>query len=189
MCIPRDNGFEAWRNLCMRYEPQTGIRRMKEIAELTLLQNKRCKNAAETNLIVLEVDRRKRIIEEFGGQIPSNDILVSVLWCAMDADTRNHVPRKLDVADVVYCDLKQAVCLHTNLVGATSTRSPTAMDIGSIATVVVVDGVEVVAQPPAPQAAPHPEQKATEHLCSVDAEGWPIDVEGWHIEGYFDHKH
>ena len=39
MCIPRDNGFEAWRNLCMRYEPQTGIRRMKEIAELTLLQN------------------------------------------------------------------------------------------------------------------------------------------------------
>ena len=139
---------------------------MREIAELTLLQNERCKLAVETHLIVLEVGRRKRIIEDIGGQIPSNDILVSVLWCAMDTDTRNHVSGKLDVTEVLYCDLKQAVCLHTNLVGATSSRSPTAMDIGSIATVVVVDGIEqVVAQPLVSQAAPQPAQQATEHLC------------------------
>ena len=61
------------------------------------------------------------------------------------------------------------------------------MDIGSIATVVVVNGIEQeVAQPPASQAAPQPEQRATEHLCSVDAECWPIDEEGWQIDGYFD---
>ena len=56
----RENGYEAWRNLSMRFEPQVGIRRMREVAELSQLQNKRCKNAAETTLVVLEVDRRRR---------------------------------------------------------------------------------------------------------------------------------
>ena len=43
MCVPRENGYEAWRTLTTRFEPQVGIRRMKEISELTQLQNKRCK--------------------------------------------------------------------------------------------------------------------------------------------------
>ena len=41
MGVPRDNGYEAWRSLCIRYEPHAGIRRMKEIAELNQLLNKR----------------------------------------------------------------------------------------------------------------------------------------------------
>ena len=67
MCTDRENGYEAWRTLTIRFEPQMGIRRMKEVAELTALQNKRCKNAAETNLILLEVDRRKKLIHEIRG--------------------------------------------------------------------------------------------------------------------------
>ena len=124
---------------------------MNGISELTQLQNKRCKNAAEKNLIVVEVDRRKRTIEDIGGQVPHYDILVSVLWCAMDAGTRSHVSGKLDVNEVVYCDLKQAVCLHTNLAAATSTRPPTAMDISSIATVIDGEERQPQQQPTQPQ--------------------------------------
>ena len=83
--------YEAWRTLTLRFEPQVGTRRMKEVSELTQLQNKRCKNVAETALIVLEVDRRKRLIEEIGGQEPSNGTLVSVLWMSMDTASRNHI--------------------------------------------------------------------------------------------------
>ncbi len=57
MCARNENGFEAWRLLLGRFEPQAGIRRMKEMAELMDLRNKRCKNGAETNLVLLEVNR------------------------------------------------------------------------------------------------------------------------------------
>ena len=49
----KDNGLESWRILVSRFEPQAGIKKMKEASELMALQNKRCKNAAETALILL----------------------------------------------------------------------------------------------------------------------------------------
>ena len=57
MCA-KASGYEAWRNLAIRYQPPAGIRRMKELSELTQLQNKSCKNAAETSSMVLEIDRK-----------------------------------------------------------------------------------------------------------------------------------
>ena len=89
----------------MRFEPQTGIRRMKEIADLTALQNKRCKNPAETSLIMLDVERRKKLIQEIGGAAPGDDTLVSVLWVAMNPTSRNHVSGKLDAENVTYPEL------------------------------------------------------------------------------------
>ena len=38
-CVGDSNGYEAWRLLGIRYEPQAGMRRLKELGELTLLQN------------------------------------------------------------------------------------------------------------------------------------------------------
>ena len=64
---------------------------MRELSELTQLQNKRCKNAAETSLIVLEIDRRT-----------SDDLLTSVLWMAMDPGTRSRVSGKIDVEEADY---------------------------------------------------------------------------------------
>ena len=144
---------------------------MKEVSDLTQLQNKRCKNAAETALILLEVDRRKRLIEEIGGQEPSNDTLVSVLWMSMDTASRNHISGKLDVAEVLYPDLREALMKHTSLVGATSGsggRSPTAMDVSAIATV-TTDGEEKDEQP---------QQQSSQPLWSVNEAGWPVDEEG-----------
>lgn len=73
-----------------RFEPQAGIRRMKEIADLMAPQHKRCKNVSETSMILLELDRRQRLITEIGGEPPSNDTTVNVLWMAMDPGTRSH---------------------------------------------------------------------------------------------------
>ena len=96
MCV-HTNGYEAWRRLMIRYQAPIGIRRMRELAELTQLQNKRCKNAAETSLIVLEIDRRTMLLEETGGSPPSDDMLTSVLWMAMGPGARSHVSGKIDV--------------------------------------------------------------------------------------------
>ena len=74
------------------------------------------------------------MIEEIGGQAPGNDTLVGVLWSAMDPQTRTHVSGKMDT-EAIYCELRMAVMKHVVLIGATtSTKSPTAMDIGAIET-------------------------------------------------------
>ena len=45
-CVGDSNGYEVWRLLGVRYEPQVGMKRLKELGELTMLQNKRCKTTA-----------------------------------------------------------------------------------------------------------------------------------------------
>ena len=67
-CVEQANGFEAWRLLGVRFEPQAGMKRLAELGELMSLRDKRCKNTNETALIVLELDRRKKIISEAGGK-------------------------------------------------------------------------------------------------------------------------
>jgi len=96
-CVSDANGYEVWRLLGARYEPQVGMKRLKELGELTMLQNKRCKSTAETAMIVLEIDRRKRIIAMVGGKPPDEDVCISILWLSMDAVTRAHVTGKVDM--------------------------------------------------------------------------------------------
>ena len=67
MCVDHQNGYEAWRLLVGRFEPQAGIRRMKEGAQLMALQKKRCKNVTETVMVLPELDRRHMLISEIGG--------------------------------------------------------------------------------------------------------------------------
>ena len=69
---------------------------MKEICDLLSLQNKRCKNTAETALILLDMGRRQKLIAEIGGKAVDNDTLVNVLWMSMDPGTRSHVSTKLN---------------------------------------------------------------------------------------------
>ena len=149
---------------------------MKETAELDALQNKRCKCTAETSVILLEVDRRRRLIVEIGGQEPSNDTLANVLSLALDPGTRDQVSRKLeDATTVEYKEHKSAIMRRVSLVNATRPLRPVAMDIGSIASVVAEGSggpASAVTQPEA-------------EWLAVDEAGWPVDEEGHKIEGYF----
>ena len=105
---------------------------MKEIDGFNQLLNIRRKNAPYTNLIVMGIDRRKRIIEEIGARPPGNDTFVGILWMAMGPATKTHVSSKVDTEEAEYPDLREAVIRYTSLAGATSTRTPTAKGIGSI---------------------------------------------------------
>ena len=93
----------------VRYEPQVGMKRLKEVFELTQLQQKRCKNTNETDMIILEIDRRKRIIAMIGGKPPDEDVAVNILWLPMDPATRAHVTGKVDMDNVWFMELRQIV--------------------------------------------------------------------------------
>lgn len=151
---------------------------MQELGILMQLMSKRCKNLAETWLILLEIDRRKMLIEEVGGSHPDDDVLTSVFLTSMDAGTRSHVSSKLDMDSIAYTQLRQAVMAHCTLQANTGrpASQSTAMDIGSIASV----GDEAGVVPP---DITEPAQ-----ICGVDEAGWPIDADGWDVEGYFDEQ-
>ena len=165
---------------------------MKEVADLTALQNKRCKNATETSLIFLGLDRRRKVNAEIGGHGPSNDTLVSVLWVSMDAGSRSHVSGKLNVAEATYVDLRAALMQYISLSVATSgsssnSRSSMAMDVSAIASVAADDAGCV--SPPAFTDEQNPDTPAaSQPLWSVNEAGWPIDEEGWEIDGYIDEQ-
>ena len=175
----RNNGLESWRILVSRFEPQVGIKRMKETCELMALQNKRCKNAAETALILLDISRRQKLIAEIGGTPVDNAILVNVLWMSMDPGARSHISSKINADDqqVDFPIMREAVMRHTTLVGATSGASasrPTAMDVGSIASVTDRDQ---------PQPQPEEEKEAAQ-VDWYGEGGWPAEgeEEAW-VEG------
>ena len=118
MCVDRQNEYDAWRILVGRFEPQAGIRRLKEIAELMALQNKRCKSVSETSMILLELERRHRLITEIGGDPPSNDTLVNVLWMTMGPGARSHISGKLDAtSNVQFQEMKEAIMKHATWSG------------------------------------------------------------------------
>lgn len=169
MCS-ESNGYEAWRRLTIRYQPPSGIRRMRQLAELTQLQNKRCKNVAQTSLIVLEIDREKILLAEAEGSPPSDDLLMSVLGMAMDPGTRSHLSGEIDVEEANYPLLRKTVAGHTNLTSATSQGrggGPTAMDIGAIASFTDTEPSG---------AAPQGDVAQGESWTGpVDKAGWPLD--------------
>ena len=143
------------------------------------LQNKRCKNPSETAMILLELGRRQKLNKEIGGTPVADDTLVNVLWMAMDRDTRSHVSIKVgDAAEIPFQVMKEAIMRHTSLAAATSgaaAHRPTAMDIGSIAS------VSDQAQSPGGGEAPAPVVD-----WPTDESGWPLDEEGNHIDGWID---
>ena len=85
------------------------MKRLNELGELTKLQMKKCTNPAETAMIILEIDRRKRVIADTGGRAPGEDVCRNILWLAMDPMTRAHVTGKVDMDTVEFSMLRQVV--------------------------------------------------------------------------------
>ena len=105
-CVEHSNGFEVWRLLGVRYDPQAGMKRLAELGELMSLRDKRCKNTQETALIVLELYRRTKIIAMAGGKPPDEDVAINILWMSMDPSTKVHVTGKVDMDSVNYVELR-----------------------------------------------------------------------------------
>ena len=105
-------------------------------------------------MVLLELDRRHRLIAEIGGDPPSNDTLVNVLWMTMDPGSRSHISGKIDAAsNVKFQEMKEAIMKHATLVGATSgggvSKSTTAMDVSSIGSVTDTAQNQSAGEPPA----------------------------------------
>ena len=156
-CVGDSNGYEVWRLLGVRYEPQVGMKRLKELGELTMLQNKRCKNTAETAMIILEIDRRKRVIADIGGRAPDEDVCQNILWLSMDPTTRAHVTGKVDMDTVSFVDLRQVVQSFCNLISSTSGRGGgvVAMDIVAIANAPGTEGGPVISDGASQESSDH----------------------------------
>ena len=138
-CVEQEDGYEAWRLLGVRYEPQGGMRRMNQLSKLTHLMQKRCKNANETAIILLEVDshvkkisrdRRSASRRRHPDQRPVGDDGRADQSPCHRQD--RHGDGDLSGAEV-------SVDVYTNLVTSasrsTSASGAVAMDIGSIASV------------------------------------------------------
>ena len=86
----------------------------------------------------------------------------------------------IDVETADYILLRKTVAGHTNFASATSQAgrgsSPTAMDIGSIASVTDAEPSDT---------APRGDVKQGESW-TFDEAAWPLDEEGWPVEGRFD---
>ena len=80
----------------------------------------------------MEIDRRKRVIDEIGARPPGNDTFASILWMAMDPSTRTNSSSKVATEDVQYPELREVAMRYTSIAVATSTKYGAAMDIGSI---------------------------------------------------------
>ncbi len=160
------------------------MKRLKELGELTMLQNKRCKNPAETAMIILEIDRRKRIIADIGGIAPDEDVCQNILWLSMDPTTRAHVTGKVDMDTVSFVDLRQVVQSFCNLIASTNTSGNggrvVAMGIGSIASAPGTSGGPVISDGVSPDNG---DQGTTQAIWPLDETGWPIDEEGWPLVG------
>ena len=52
-CGERQNGWESWRLLNLRYEPQSGIRKAHEFRQLMQLMNKACTTPVDTVQLIM----------------------------------------------------------------------------------------------------------------------------------------
>ena len=113
------------------------MKRLKELGELTMLQDKRCKDTAGTAMIILEIDRRKRVIADISGRAPDEDVCQNILWLSMGPTTRAHVTGKVDMDTVGFAELRQVVQSFCNLIASTNNSGRgggvIAMDIGAVA--------------------------------------------------------
>ena len=141
-------------------------------------------------MIVLEIDRRKRIISMIGGKPPDEDVCISILWLSMDPTTRAHVTGKVDMESVAFGELLQIVQSYTNLIGSTTKigrgGGVVAMDIGSIASVGdhKMSHVGGSLQPEGPSLDNDVVEPQPLSSLTCDETGWLVDDEVWQFEGY-----
>ena len=127
------------------------------------------------------------------GKPPDEDITINILWMSMGLPTKAHVTGKVDMDSVSYAELRQIVQSYANLINSTSSRGKgngvVPMDISSIASSLEwsrermqrvggsfhADGSCQDDEPPSPQPL---------SSLTCDESGWPIDEEGWRLDGH-----
>ena len=122
------NGWEAWRNLRLQFEPAYVMREAVVMAQFTNMVNKRAKTPQKTKALLVELDERAKRVEEVTGERIENRHMMSVVMGVLDSESMKHTAQYQGAkvrADV----LKRKVVEFANLM-STGTKSMDSMDIG-----------------------------------------------------------
>ena len=85
-----DNAWEAWRKFIVHFERSSAAMKGQTMAAVGKLSDANCKNPQETSILMLELDRRIRGLEDITGKSPGGYWLVSIVSNAMDDQTKTH---------------------------------------------------------------------------------------------------
>ena len=91
--VKGEDGFEAWRQLCLHFEPVLEARQGQIIAELGNLVRTPAKTIEETRKLVTELEKRKKRVEEITKEEVSQWHAKSVLLGILDPETKRHTVR------------------------------------------------------------------------------------------------
>ena len=102
------NGFNAWRQMHMRYGLSAAAKQGKVMSEVAMMATRMAKNPAETRSLVTELEKRVRAAEEITGRPLDGNHQKSILVSLLDPTTRAHTST-LHGTDTSYMDLEVAV--------------------------------------------------------------------------------
>ena len=71
LSVRDEDGFLAWRKLCLHFEPTLAAMQGRVIAEFGAMVTKPAKDTAETRRLVTELDQRKKLVEDLTGETVS----------------------------------------------------------------------------------------------------------------------
>ena len=128
MSVRPENGFQAWQKLHMRFGPSLAARQGAVLSELSMMVTKPAKNPTDTKILVTELERRIKLVDDITGDGVGDNHAKSVLVGILDPMTRQHTAM-YHGSTHNFEQLKKAVLEFVN----NATRRDDAMQVGCIA--------------------------------------------------------
>lgn len=91
MSAKAENGFEAWQMLSQAFEPYLASRQGSLMADFSGMAAKLAKAPKDTRVLMTELERKMRVIEDITGVTISDDHTKSVLVGLLDPVTRTQI--------------------------------------------------------------------------------------------------
>ena len=94
MSVVAEDGFEPWRRLHMQFEPKLVIRPGQVLADFAAMVSRPAKSIAETRELLMELERRMKMVRDLTEQGISDMHARSALIGILDPQTRQHTAYK-----------------------------------------------------------------------------------------------
>ena len=88
--VGNDNGWESWRRLTQHCEPNLVVREAQAMSMYTSMVNRKAKTAAETKVLLTELEGTGRKMAEITGSKIEDKHAISVIMGILDHETLKH---------------------------------------------------------------------------------------------------
>ena len=127
--VSSENGFRAWQKLHMRFGPSLSSKQGMVLMEFSAMVAKPAKNPTETRMLLTEMERRIKLVEDVTDEQISENHAKSVLVGILDPMTRQHTAMHHGKKST--CEqLKKVVLEFVNNV--TPRKDDSAMQVGRV---------------------------------------------------------